>query len=148
MVSKNGEPKGIITKRDVFRFFAKALCPKAAFILQFQDVPVGSVMTPDPLCVKKITSLYDGLMLSRSRSLRYLPAVDENEHLTGLVTQTDMVDTYVKPMKRQTELESTNETLRQLSHEDALMELGNRRAMEVDLNFIEASAKRYNKPIQ
>lgn len=145
LVSENGKPKGIITERDVARFFAKALLSEAAAHLHFNDVPVRDVMTPEPVCVQENTPLYDALLLSRSRSMRHLLVVDENEKLSGLVTQTDMVNAYVKLMERQTELESANQALRLLSHEDALMKIGNRRAMEVDLNFTEASAKRYNR---
>ena len=143
LVSENEKPKGIVTERDVVRFFAKILLPDKAAHTYFKDVPVGEVMTPEPVCVQETTSLYDALMLSRSRSLRHLLVVDENESLVGLVTQTDMVNAYVRLMERQTELESENQALRQLSHEDSLMKIGNRRAMEVDLNFTEASAKRY-----
>lgn len=64
----------------------------------------------------------------------------------GLVTQTDMVNAYIKLMERQTKLEIANKALRTLSYEDPLMEIGNRRAMEVDLNFTESLAKRYKKP--
>ncbi len=145
LVSENGKPKGIITERDVVRFFAKAMMPEAATYPPFNNVPVSEEMTPEPVCVQETTSLYDALLLSRSRNLRHLLVVDENEKLAGLVTQTDMVNAYVKLMERQTELESANQALRLLSHEDALMKIGNRRAMEVDLNFTEASARRYNK---
>jgi len=145
LVSENEKPKGIVTERDVVRFFAKALRPEEGAAPRFNDVPVSSVMTPEPVCVQETTSLYDALMLSRSRSLRHLLVVDENENLTGLVTQTDMVNDYIKLMDRQIELESVNKALHLLSHEDVLMKIGNRRAMEVDLNVTQASAKRYNR---
>ncbi len=145
LVSENGKPKGIITERDVVRFFAKSMLLKATNNPKFNDVPVDDVMTHEPVCVQEATSLYDALLLSRSRNLRHLLVVDKNENLVGLVTQTDMVNAYVKLMERQTELESTNQALLLLSHEDSLMKIGNRRSMEVDLNFTEASAKRYNR---
>ena len=97
LVSENGKPKGIITERDVVRFFAKTLLPEAAAHPQFNDVLAGDVMTPDPVCVDETTPLYDALLLSRSRGLRHLLVVDEKETLAGLVTQTDMVNAYVKP---------------------------------------------------
>ncbi len=146
LVSENEKPKGIVTERDVVRFFAKALLPEEATSPKFNDVSVNAVMTPEPVCVQETTSLYDALLLSQSRSLRHLLVVDKNEKLAGLVTQTNMVNAYVKLMERQTELESANQALHLLSHEDVLMKIGNRRAMEIDLNFTEASAKRYNRP--
>jgi diguanylate cyclase (GGDEF)-like protein len=145
LVSEKGKPKGIITERDVVRFFAETILHKTTTTSHFNDVPVTDVMTHEPVCVQETTSLYDALLLSRSRNLRHLLVVDENEMLVGLVTQTDMVNAYVNLMERQTELESANQALHLLSHEDSLMKIGNRRAMEVDLNFTEASAKRYNR---
>jgi diguanylate cyclase (GGDEF)-like protein len=74
-----------------------------------------------------------------------LLVVDDSENLVGLVTQTDMANAYVSIIARQQELEVANQTLHLLSHEDALMHIGNRRAMEVELSFTEASSKRYQK---
>ncbi|MCP4717455.1 MAG: diguanylate cyclase [Deltaproteobacteria bacterium] len=145
LVREKGKPKGIVTERDAVRFFAGAMAPGSDSTMRFCDVPVSEVMTPDPVCVQETTSLYDALLLSRSRNLRHLPVVDQNGMLVGLVTQTDMVNAYVKLIERQTELETANQALQLLSYEDALMGIGNRRAMEVELRFTEASARRYNQ---
>lgn len=145
VVNDNGKPKGIITERDVVRFIADSIVHDASNNPYFNDVPVSDVMTHDPVCVLETTSLNDALLLSRSRNLRHLLIVDVNEALVGLVTQTDMVNTYIKLMERQTKLEIANKALRTLSYEDSLMEIGNRRAMEVDLDFTESLAKRYKK---
>jgi len=111
----------------------------------FHDVPVSDVMTTDPVCVHESTSLYEGLLLSRNRSLRHLLVVDKNGGLVGLVTQSNMTDAYIKLLERQTELETENQALYQLAREDSLMGIGNRRAMEVELSSAEALAKRYKK---
>ncbi len=144
-VSENGKPRGIITERDVVGSFAEIMSRDGMPNMHFKDIPVSDVMTPEPVCVHETTSLYDALLLSRSRNLRHLLVVNENEMLLGLVTQTDMVNAYVKLMERQTELEAANQALHLLSHEDPLMGIGNRRAMEVELSYTEASAKRYKR---
>ncbi len=140
LVSESGFPKGIITERDIVRLFSEALASQST-----GDVTVAEVMTNDPVCVQQTTSLYDALVLARSRKLRHLLVINEHEQLVGLVTQTDMVDAYVHLIERQSQLETENHELHLLSNEDALMKIGNRRAMEVELNFTEASAKRYKK---
>lgn len=145
IVSENGFPKGIITERDVVRIFADIMLHDTTGTFEFDDTPIGGVMTPAPVCVFESTFLYDALLLARTNKLRHLLVVDDQERLVGLVTQTDMVDAHVKLMERQLELENANKALELLSHEDALMKIGNRRAMEVELNFMDASAKRYGK---
>jgi diguanylate cyclase (GGDEF)-like protein len=140
IISEQGYPKGILTERDVVRIFADTLTKSI-----IPECPISEVMTPEPVCVKQSTSLYDALLLARSRKLRHLLVVGDDDRLVGLVTQTDMADAYVDLLDRQTVLESENQQLQLLSYEDALMKIGNRRAMEVELEFTEASAKRYNK---
>ncbi|MFA7553988.1 MAG: diguanylate cyclase [Spongiibacteraceae bacterium] len=133
-------PKGIITEREIVRVFAT--------VVERKDMPeltVGEVMTVDPVCVQQDVFLYDALILARSRKLRHLLVVNEDGKLVGLVTHTDMVNAYVQLVERQSRLEFENQQLHLLSNEDALMKIGNRRAMEVELAFTEASAKRYNK---
>lgn len=140
LVTEAGKPRGILTERDLVRLFADSL--------QNQQLPeflVADVMTPEPVCVRANLSLYDALLVSRSRRLRHLLVVDDTEHVVGVVTQTDMVDAYVALIERQAELESQNRELQLLSNEDALMGIGNRRAMEVELDYTEASARRYQK---
>ena len=140
LVHRNGYPKGILTERDVVRLFADAINGRL-----LPDVTVAEVMTAEPVCVRRSTSLYDALILARGRRLRHLLVVDDNDLLAGVVTQTDMVDAYVHLIERQTALETENQELHLLSNKDALMGIGNRRAMEVELAFTESSARRYQK---
>lgn len=140
VVTDRDQPVGILTERNVVGIFAEALERG-----QFPEAVVADVMTPEPVCVQAEASLHDTLVLARSRRLRHLLVVDDSETLVGVVTQTDMVDAYVGLIERQAELESENKELQLLSNEDALMHIGNRRAMEVDLNFTEAAARRYHK---
>ncbi len=140
LVSEQGFPKGILTERDVVHLFSDAIQRKTIV-----DFTVAQVMTVEPVCVRASDSLYDALLLARSRKLRHLLVVDESDQLVGLVTQTDMVSAYVQLMERQAELETENKQLHLLSHKDALMGIGNRRAMEVELDFTQASSRRYEK---
>lgn len=140
LVSEGGKPVGIITERDVARLFKRAYEEQ-----QLPQCTVGEVMTPEPVCVNQSTSLYDALQLAREKKLRHLLVVDDQDELQGLVTQTDMVNAYIGLIERQMELEDKNKELLLLSNEDALMHIGNRRAMTVELDFTEAAARRYSK---
>lgn len=141
LVTDKGYPKGILTERDVVRLFDDAIKSQ-----QLENILIEQVMTPDPVSVSVSTTLYDALLLVRTRKLRHLLVVDEEGLLVGLVTQTDMVNVYMQLIQRQTELETENQQLHLLSHKDALMGIGNRRAMEVELAFTEAASRRYKKP--
>ncbi len=140
VVSENGYPKGIITERDVVRFFVEGL--DEALDTQ---IPIHKVMTKRPICVHELTSLKDALSIAHKRYLRHLIVTDSDGKLLGLVTQTDMVNAYLQLVEREAELETENQALQLLSTEDPLMGIGNRRAMEIDLQFTEDSAKRYDK---
>ena len=140
LVSEDGFPKGILTERDVVNLFSDALQQQI-----IPDISIAEAMTVEPVCVHTTDSLYDALILARSRKLRHLLVVDENDKLVGLITQTDMLDVYLQLMERQVELETENQQLYLLSNKDPLMGIGNRRAMDVELAFTDASSKRYNK---
>jgi diguanylate cyclase (GGDEF)-like protein len=81
-------------------------------------------------------------MMSRSHQLRHLPVVNERYELTGVVTQDNLVDSYVRLMAEHDKLESHLENLKLLSLEDPLTGVGNRRAMEVELKHSQAQSER------
>jgi len=145
LISDKGYPKGIITERDVVRIYADTMLQDETVVPEFHDLPVGDVMTSKPVCVFESTSLYDALQLARTNKIRHLLVVNDKEKLVGLVTQTDMVDARDKLIERQLELENANKALELLSYEDSLMKIGNRRAMEVDLSYMDSFTKRYGK---
>lgn len=140
LVTDKGYPKGIMTERDMVRLFDESIKNE-----RLENILIEEVMTPEPVSVDASTTLYDALLLVRTRKLRHLMVVDDDGLLVGLVTQTDMVNVYMQLIQRQTELETENEELHLLSHNDALMGIGNRRAMEVELVFTEAASRRYKK---
>jgi diguanylate cyclase (GGDEF)-like protein len=87
-----------------------------------------------------------------------LPVTDAHGELVGLVTQTDLVSAHFRMLEAQTEileravetrtqeLMEVNKRLRELSLEDPMLKIGNRRSMEVDLNYTHAAAMRYQRP--
>lgn len=142
IVISNCRPIGIVTERDLVSTFSRLF--GAGNSANIEVMQISEIMTPDPVCIDGNTSFEDALMLSRSRKLRHLPVIDQQQ-LVGLVTQTHLLDAYVQLMAQQSRLESNIEELKVLSLEDPLLRIGNRRAMEVDLAYTEAEAKRHDK---
>ncbi|MBM4264002.1 MAG: diguanylate cyclase [Deltaproteobacteria bacterium] len=153
VVVENNRPVGIVTERDIVKRFLE---------LQQQgkdyDPPAGAVMSAPPVTVAEHTQLFEALVLAKSNQIRHLPVVDGSGELVGLVTQTDLVSAHFRVLETQTEileravanrtqeLMDVNRKLREMSLEDPLLKIGNRRSMEVDLNFTHASALRYQRP--
>ncbi len=141
LVCDEGKPKGILTERDVVRVFAANIGnPDIA------SMNVEAIMTREPICIDENMAILDALVLARSRKVRHLPVVDDCHELVGIVTQTDTINAYVKSFEKNKELSQSYEALKLLSLDDPLVGAGNRRALDVDLKHMNASAKRYGKP--
>ncbi|KZY28725.1 hypothetical protein A3752_15155 [Oleiphilus sp. HI0081] len=137
IIVENDKPIGIVTERDITKLFCTLL--KDA---HYPEHSICEIMTSTPVCVQEDSLFKDALMLSRSRKLRHLPVINNAGHLVGVVTQSNLVDVYVRLIDRHAELETNVEELKLLSLEDALLGIGNRRAMEVDLTHTEQHALR------
>lgn len=137
IVVEHGRPEGIITERDITRLVSRLLDNPG-----LMDKPVESIMTTKPLCVYSGSAFKDALMISRSHQLRHLPVVNERYELNGIVTQDNLVDSFIRLMAEHDQLESNIENLKLLSLEDPLTGVGNRRAMEVELKHSQAQSER------
>lgn len=153
VVTDNMRPIGVVTERDLTHFLAG--------ILEYQSVEnvvAADVMSRDPITLSEGATVTEALVIARARKIRHIPVVGDSGELIGLITQSDLVKAHFKIIEQQREiidravthrtreLEEANETLKELSMEDALTEIGNRRAMEVDLNHTHATAIRYKRP--
>lgn len=141
VVVEHGRPTGIITERDVVR-----ICTKFLKDAKLPNLPVSKLMTPAPICIDIEATCRSALIFSRTLKIRHLPVVDANGRLCGLVTQNNLLDAYAHLMDENAELSQSLETLRELSLEDPLMRIGNRRAMEVALASAEAEFRRFDRP--
>lgn len=153
VVAEADETVGIITERDVVRILANVGKDKGVVSMK-----VSEAMTSPVVTVKEKDRLFDALVISKTRGIRHLPVVDAAGRLTGMATQSDLVKVYFQVFERQREiieksiserteaLMRANEKLKALSMEDPLLGIGNRRAMEVDLQHTHAAALRYTYP--
>jgi diguanylate cyclase (GGDEF)-like protein len=137
IIVEAGQPIGIITERDITRLASRLLYDPG-----LMDAPVESIMTSKPICVYASSEFKEALMMSRSHQLRHLPVVDECYGLVGVVTQDNLVDSYVRLIAEHDQLETSLENLKLLSLEDPLTGMGNRRAMEVELKHSQAQSER------
>lgn len=137
IIVENGQPIGIITERDITRLVSRLLENPG-----LMDAPVESIMTAKPVCVYSGSAFKEALVISRSHHLRHLPVVNERYELTGIVTQDNLVHSFIHLMAEHDQLESNLEDLKLLSLEDPLTGVGNRRAMEVELKHSQAQSER------
>ena len=97
------------------------------------------------------------MVVAQTERIRHLPVVDNDDELVGLVTQTDLANAHFRVVEVQSDLikksiasetadlKKANEELQALSMVDHLTEIGNRRAMEVDLQHTHAASVRYDR---
>ena len=151
VVKQKNSPIGILTERDL----VKILCdkdPQRELLL-----PVSDFMSSPVQSLNQNASLFDALVVNRSQKVRHLPVVNDDDELVGIVTQSDLSNAHFHVNENQLKdieeavlsktqmLQQIIEELQTLSMEDYLMGIGNRRAMEVDLNHTHSSALRYNQ---
>ena len=150
LVGRNGVPEGIITERDLVKLLDRIIEDPG-----LADRPADSIMSSPLHTVSISQSLFDALVISRAERVRHLPVVDADQKLTGVVTYTDLANAHFHVIElqrdaiehavesRTEELREANQALSKLSLEDALLGIGNRRSMEVDLEHTHAVAARY-----
>lgn len=152
VVVENDMPIGIITERDIVRLMGLFITDRPQCPMRVADVMSVPVAT-----VSETTTLFEALVISSSQKIRHLPVVNTSGHLIGLVTQSDLAKSLFTVYENQNEiiersvtertqeLVRANEKLKSLSLVDSLTGLGNRRAMEVDLEHTHSQALRYNR---
>ena len=152
IIKQNDLPVGIITERDL----VKVLNQESQEI--DLSLPISELMSAPISTLNQSDTLFDAIVISRAEKIRHLPVIDDDEHLVGLVTHTDLANAHFRVIELQTrmienavaaktsELSLLNDELQTLSTEDHLMKIGNRRSMEVDLGRTHASSIRYEHP--
>lgn len=150
VIARKDGPIGIITERDMISILAGV--NDNPHILTSK---VTKIMSAPPVTINETDSLFEALVVAKAEKVRHLPVVDTNGRLVGIVTQSDLVKAHFHVYERQREiidkainerteaLLKANEELKGMTLEDPLLGIGNRRAMEVDLQHTHASAARY-----
>ncbi len=145
VVCDDGVPVGIVTERDLV---AKVVAAAGG---NGDARTAADLMTHPIFTVCEETPVEEALQLARARRIRHVPVVDASGRLSGIVTQTDLLDAYVANVaklvdSRTRELTEANKKLEELSLRDGLLGIANRRALEDWLPRIHDAALRYDRP--
>ncbi len=135
---------GIVTERDLTKTLNQ----------YFQGVPPGSisdVMTTDLITIQSDSDFSEAINLLKIHKIRRLVVTEETGEVCGLLTRADLLSAQKsilekKVQQRTRQLEKSNEALEKLSVTDAMLNVGNRRAMDAALTSVFQSAKRYHRP--
>jgi acetoin utilization protein AcuB/CBS domain-containing protein len=105
VVFDTGELRGIITQgdirgADVLR--AGGLDP-LTIADALRQIKVYEVMTEDPITVTPMTSLREAAMLMIENKIGGLPAVDADDMVIGIITESDLFEALVQQLDRQAE---------------------------------------------
>lgn len=141
IVTDNQRPLGIVTERDLTLAFARSLELEQAL-----PQLVADVMSSPALCIQENIPFEEALKLSRIRNLRHLPVVNVAGILKGIVSQSSLLNAFSQLVNSNNELEQVLKELQEVSLADPLMRIGNRRAMERDLDSIQADFEQHQKP--
>ncbi len=153
VLGENDVPTGIITERDLVAVLQRILDEPGLV-----EEPVSGFMSTPPCTVEDKQTLFDALVIARADGVRHLPVVNSQQKLVGLITQTDLAQAHFQSIEQQQQrieyairertehLVAANAELQSLSMEDGLLKIGNRRAMEVDMEHTHARSVRYDQP--
>ena len=152
LIGEDNSPAGIVTERDLVNVMESFIeNPGLA------EQAIADYMAAPPHTVRSDQSLFDALVISHAEKVRHLPVVDDDNRLVGIVTHTDLTHAHFHVIElqrtlidrairdRTEELEVANRELESLSMEDALLGIGNRRAMEVDMEHTHSLATRHQR---
>jgi len=86
IITENNEPVGIITERDLVAIMEEMLNDVA-----LGQLPIVNFMTSPVLTMHEYNTFEEAVKFAINKNIRHLPIVDQNNKLTGLLTQTNMV---------------------------------------------------------
>lgn len=96
VVDRHGQLVGIVTRSDFFRQAPEGApsglhAREGVHWLPLKQAPVGEIMMRRVRVVREQTALVDLVPLFSQYGHHHLPVVDENNHLVGILTESDMV---------------------------------------------------------
>lgn len=153
VVVEGARPVGVVTERDLVRVLGDMIDERCS-----KWIRSAEVMSTPPVIVEQSKPLFDALVLAQSYNITTLLVVDPNETLCGILSHADLakaakqiIEQQRQVIKQETRFETrrlreVNDQLKSLSTEDALLGIGNRRSMEVDLSYTHHCALRYKRP--
>lgn len=134
LVVEDNKPIGIITERDIVTYLSTSINSQQQTAVTEQYPSATELMTHNPITVNRSQTLQESLVICVVNNVRHLPVVDDDGNLQGIITYTDIAN----------ELLEVNQRLQDLSLIDPLLNIGNRRAMELELKSTHELSRRYS----
>ena len=147
VVTERDRPVGTVSERDIL-----GLATDLMQMYPTRPTQVGDCMTSPAVCIPHDSTLYEALVITQARQIRHLPVVDPSGRLLGLISDSDIASAHLRSIERYRshierhiqhrtgQLEEASEALKELSLHDATLGIGNRRSMEVDMQFTHVNA--------
>ena len=151
VVVEENRPVGVITERDITRAYASDLAVGSSR-------PASSVMSSGVRSLRVDARCDEAVALCTDHGIRRLVVVDENDDLRGIITQSDLLRAHTHEVEiqkelleqrvaeRTRELHEANARLESLARIDPMLGIGNRRAMDDELERLQNHVSRYRRP--
>ena len=153
VVCEDGVPVGLITERDVIVVLARIFEG-----VDHSGTRAGDVMTSPVHTLNESAPMGEVVRIMKERGFRRVPIVDDKSQLAGILNITELQgatnaalekrgrDLEEAVLARTTELQAANARLEELTRQDSLTGLGNRRAMAERIDELHAIARRHGHP--
>ena len=87
IVVDNNKPIGIITERDMVTILADMLED-----VSWDSLSVENFMSANPVTIMEDHTLFEAVEIIREEGIRHAPVIDRDGELSGLLTQTDIIN--------------------------------------------------------
>jgi acetoin utilization protein AcuB len=98
VVDKNGELVGIVSERDLLYASPSPATSLSVWELNYllAKLKIDSIMTRDVITTTPDTPIEDAAQIMVEKKIGGLPVVDENNHVVGVITETDIFKSFVE----------------------------------------------------
>jgi diguanylate cyclase (GGDEF)-like protein len=153
VVCEEGVPVGVITERDIVVLLARIFEG-----VDHTETHARDIMTSPVHTLIETAPMGEVVRIMKERGFRRVPIVDDKNQLSGILNLTELQNATNAALERRgrdleaavrsrtAELEAANARLEELTRQDSLTGLGNRRAMSERIDELHAIARRHGNP--